>query len=336
MKRMNFAFHLSEFLSDYLPGQRNVSPNTIMAYRDTFALFLRYCRDVRELPPEKLDMKHMDTSLVLGFLEHLESDRKCSARTRNHRLAALHSFFRYVQTEEPQLLFQCQRILAIPLQRFGHSEVEYLSQEELKAILAQPDLTTRTGRRDTVLLSVLYDTGARVQEIINLSVGDIRLEVPAQVRLSGKGRKIRSVPLMEPTVNLLKEYLQEHGFIWPEHATIPLFSNRYGARLSRSGINYILKKHAGRAGFDSRSLKKRISPHTLRHTKAMHLHQSGNPISVIQKILGHTDIRTTDIYARADMEMKRQALDKAPKLLPSMQAPSWQNNKDILDWLSSL
>ena len=195
------------------------------------------------------------------------------------RLSALHAFFRYLQTEEPERMVQCQRILAIPLQR-----------------CAQPNLATPWGRRDAVLLSLLYDTAARVQELVDLSVGDVRLDTPAQIRLTGKGRKARVVPLLSATVALLSDYLEEQQLNRPERLAYPLFWNRRRERLTRSGIRYILVKYAHQARTQSRSLPRKITPHLLRHSKAMHLLHAGNPTTVIQAILGHADLRTTDIY----------------------------------------
>jgi len=204
MKPTDFSVHVTSFLTHYLAAQRNVSPNTIKAYRDVFTLLLRFCRDVQEIAPERLRLEQIDVSLVEAFLDYLERERKSSPRTRNHRLAALHAFFRYVQAEEPARMHQCQKILAIPQRRHARPTVAYLSKEELAEILAQPDLRTPDGQRDAVLLSVLYDVGARVQELVDLSVGDVRLDPPAQLRLLGKGRKMRAVPLMGNTVQLLR------------------------------------------------------------------------------------------------------------------------------------
>jgi len=190
--------HVTHFLTHYLAGLRNLSPNTIKAYRDVFTLLLKFCRDARGLAPERLTLADIDAHLVEAFLDYLATERQASVPTQNHRLAALHAFFRYLQSEEPDRLLQCQQILAIPLRRHSHPSVGYFSKEYLAEILAQPDLHTFNGRRDVVLLSVLYDTGARVQELVDLTVGGVRLAVPAQVRLMGKGRKMRAVPLMDP------------------------------------------------------------------------------------------------------------------------------------------
>jgi len=332
----DFARAVTGFLTQYLAAQRNVSPNTIKAYRDTFTLVLQYCRDELGLPPERVTLARIDASFVLQFLNHLETGRACCAATRNHRLAVIRSFFRYVQVEYPERILQCQQILSIPQQRHTRCEVEYLSVEDLLTILAQPNLSTRAGRRDAVLLTVLYDTGARVQELIDLPVRDVRLEAPAQVRLTGKGRKTRVIPLMPATVALIDEYKREHGMDRPERLDCPLFSNRQGRRLSRSGIRHILMRHVESARTTRPTLPARITPHTLRHTKAMHILQAGNPLTTVQAILGHTDLRTSEIYARADMEMKRTALEKAVSSKTSMSTRSWLKDKGLLEWLRSL
>jgi integrase/recombinase XerD len=337
MKPTDFAMYVTAFLTSYLPAQRNASPNTIKAYRDAFVLLLRYCRDGQGLAPERLTLKQIDPPLVLGFLDHLEKDRRCHARTRNLRLTALHSFFRYLQAEEPSLLMLCQRILAIPLQRQISAPVDYLSPEDLAALLHQPDLTRRAGRRDAVLLSLRYDAGARVQELLDLSARDVRLASPAQLRITGKGRKIRIVTLMASTVELLREYLQEQGLTGPEPWDKPLFANRHGRRLSRSGVRYLVEKYTDKAGASQPGLAlPSVSPHTFRHSKAMHLLQSGNPLVVIRDFLGHADIKSTEIYARSDLNMKREALDKAREKSPTPNIPSWKKDDSLWDWLTSL
>jgi integrase/recombinase XerD len=336
MKPTDFSVHVTSFLTHYLAAQRNVSPNTIKAYRDVFTLLLRFCRDVQGIAPERLRLEQMDVSLVEAFLDYLEREKKSSLRTRNHRLAALHAFFRYVQSEEPAHMLQCQKILAIPQRRCAHPTVAYLSKEELAEILAQPDLRTPYGRRDAVLLSVLYDTGARVQELIDLSAGDVRLDPPAQLRLLGKGRKMRTVPLMGNTAQLLRDHLQENHLDRPEQFEMPLFQNARRQRLSRSGIRYILQKHLARARSKRPSLNRTVSPHTLRHSKGMHLLQSGISLEMIRDFLGHVDVKTTQIYARANLEMKRNALEKINDPSPVQAIPCWQENKGLLDWLRSL
>jgi len=336
MKPTDFSVHVTTFLTHYLAAQRNVSPNTIKAYRDVFTLLLRFCRDVQQIAPERLRLEQIGVPLVEAFLDYLEQERHSSPQTRNHRLAALHGFFRYVQAEDPERMVQCQQILAIPLRKHARHTVEYLSKEYLAEILAQPVLRTRQGRRDAVLLSVLYDTGARVQELIDLSAGDVRLDSPAQVRLMGKGRKMRAVPLMEMTVQILRDHIHENGLDHLAQFDRPLFQNRKGERLSRSGIRYILQKYVQRVRSSHPTFNQTVSPHCLRHTKGMHLLQSGVPLEIIRDFLGHVDVKTTQIYARSNLEMKRKALENVSDSSPVSKIPSWQENKTLLEWLHSL
>lgn len=335
MRPTNFSIHLSNFLSHYLAHQRNLSPNTIRAYRDVFVLLLRYCRDEKKISIDKLTLENIDVALVEEYIDYLEKSRHCSARTLNQRLAVFHAFFRYIQIEDPELILQCQRIISIPLRRFTIKEVSYLSKEYLSDLLAKPDLKNLDGRRDAVLLSVLYDTGARVQEIVDLSVGDIRLESPAQARILGKGRKIRIVPIMDNTVALLTKYLGENDMLRPEKWDYPLFTNRMGQKLTRFGVSYILQKYVKMLKEDCPYIKQKISPHTLRHTKAMHLLQGGVSLDIIRDFMGHVDIKTTEIYARANLEAKRAAIEKvSPTPIPNV--PSWKKDKSLLQWLQNL
>lgn len=336
MKPTTFAVRLTTFLGQYLPAQRDLSPNTIRSYRDTFSLLLRYCRDERDLPPETLALADLDADLILDFLRHVESARGCSASTRNNRLTAIQSFFRFLQAEAPDRLLQCQRILAIPRKRCRRPLIQYLTPESLKAVLAQPDMSTPRGHRDAVLLSLLYDSGARVQELIDLRVRSVNTQAPAQVRLFGKGRKARVVPLLDGTVKLLRDYIEAHGLFRPERLDEPLFQNRRGERLSRSGVRYILDKHCEQARQTTSGLPAKITPHTFRHTKAMHLVQAGIPIVTVRDILGHTDISTTSIYARADLDARRAALEKADITGTQPLKPSWRDNPDLMAWLQSL
>ena len=337
MKPTDLSTHLAGFLTHYLSAQRNLSPNTVRAYRDAFTLFLRFCRDRRGIPLDRLCLGNIDVPLVEAFLDHLEGDRHGSVHTRNHRLSVLHSFFRYVQSEVPEHLDRCQRILSIPLRRHPRKLVGYLSREQLAEILAQPDLRRLDGRRDAVMLSVLYDTGARVQELVDMTAGDVRLEPPAQVRVFGKGRKMRAVPLMEPTARLLRDHLREHGLDRAEKFDEPLFQNRQGGRLSRWGVRYILDKHV-RGARDARpGFTQPVTPHTFRHTKGMHLLQAGVSLEIIRDFLGHEDVTTTQIYARANLEMKRNALEKiADDHSPLPAVPSWKKDGDLLEWLTAL
>jgi site-specific recombinase XerD len=336
MKPTDFSVHVTNFLTHYMAAQRNLSPNTIKAYRDVFTLLLRFCRDQRGIALERLSLAQIDAPLAEAFLDHLGKDRHASVQTQNHRLAVLHAFFRYVQSEVPERLLQCQQILAIPLQRHARPNVGYLCKDDLARLLAQPDLRSREGRRDAVMLSLLYDTGARVQELVDLSAGDVRLEAPAQVRLMGKGRKMRAVPLMDATVQLLRNHLRENGLDRPQHSEQPLFQNRHGGRFTRSGVRYVLQHYVRDVRRDHPGFTQPVSPHWLRHTKGMHLLQSGVSLEIIRDFLGHVDVKTTQIYARANLEMKRRALEKVADGAPLPKMPSWTQNKTLLEWLHSL
>ena len=336
MQPTDFARYLSAYLGTYMPGVRNAGTNTIRSYRDTYRLLLLYCRDRLGIPVEKLSLARLTDEVVLGFLHWLERERNCCTSTRNQRLAALHAFFRYVQLDEPVLLESCQRILAIPFKKHEHPAVRYLSPDALRLVLEQPDRNTPQGRRDLTILSVLYDTGSRVQELVDLRVRDIRLDEPAVVTLTGKGRKSRHVPLMRNTASLLSRYMHEHGLGSEETFDAPLFVNRQSAKLSRAGISYILRKYSEMARKQSLIVPEGVTPHVMRHTKAMHLYQSGVALIYIRDFLGHVDISTTDIYARADTEMKREALEKAYPDMTSVSLPDWNRDANLLQWLVNL
>ena len=286
MKPTDFAKYMTEFLSVELPGQQGVSTNTIKSYRDTFTLLLKFCKETQNIQIEKLTIKRLNSELVISFLNWLENDRGNSINTRNQRLAALHAFFRFLQAEEPKHLFQCQQILDIGTKKHKKVNINYLTAEQVKTMLAKPDLAKRSGRRDLLMISVLYDTGARVSELIDLNVRDIRLEDSPIATLNGKGNKSRQVPLMTQTAVMLRDYLQANKLTTPQMLDHPLFFNNRGVRFTRPGITYILQKYYGT----------KITPHVLRHTKAMHLLQSGVNIVYIRDILGHVDLKTTEVY----------------------------------------
>lgn len=337
MKPTDFACYLTDFLSKYLPGTAGLSPNTIMSYRDAFSLFLEFCSDNKKIKPEKLSLKDLNRKLVEEYLDWLENDRNCITSTRNVRLAAFHSFCRYFQTEFPDYILSAQQILSIPIKRTKKLSVEYITLDAMKLLLEKPDKTTRRGRRDMVLLSLLYDSGARVQELADLKVRDIRTASPSTVKLTGKGNKSRIVPLMSPMSELLKQYLEENNLTGTYALDYPLFSNRSKEKLTRAGIAYVVKKYAGKAIKQSPELfPNRLSPHCFRHSKAMHLLQSGVNLIYIRDLLGHADIQTTEVYARIDGEMKRKVLEKNTNNIVSDKMPEWQCNAGLMKWLKNL
>ena len=337
MKETDFARYLTQFLSVYLPGQVGSKRNTQLSYRDSFSLLLKYCRDQEKLAPEKLSIQKVDRELVLRFLKWLEEERNCKAMTRNQRLAAIHSFFRFLMVEAPQYMEQSQKILAIPMKKTDKPPLMYLPLDSIKGLLEQPDCTTIQGKRDAVLLSLLYDTGARVQELVDLKVCDICLNDTVTIVLTGKGGKSRIVPVMKPTGELLRQYMDGAGLCSPVYKRTPLFANRGNKPLTRAGVTYILKKYAEQAQAQGvKDISGEITPHWLRHSKAMHLLQSGVNLVYIRDLLGHSDISTTEIYARADEKMKRKALTEAYSSPTSEELPVWKKDKNLLDWLKSL
>ncbi len=336
MKPTDFATHLTGFLSVYLPRQKNASSNTIASYRDTFKLLLRYCKEQREIPVEKLNMDMLTHVMIADFLEWLEKERKCSIATRNQRLAAIHSFFRYVQYEEPSGILHFQKVIALPVKKAPKPSVPHLTPEAMRLLLSQPDKMTAKGRRDLTLLSVLYDTGCRVQELANLRVRDVVLENPAVLILTGKGKKVRRVPLMKNTVTLLEHYIQENALDKHWKGEYPLFINKQHNKLTKEGIAYIIYQHVGSARKTSASVPEKVRPHMFRHSKAMHLLQAGVNLIYIRDFLGHEDIKTTEIYAKCDSELKRQAIENAYPDLIDSNLPDWNKDAALLDWLSNL
>jgi len=336
MKPTDFSIYLTQFLSDYLPGQKNVSPNTIRSYRDTFKLLLRYFQEREGIPPEKIKMSCITQVRITSFLDWLETERGCGVTTRNLRLTAVHSFFRYAQAESPESLFHFQKVIAIPTKKGRKKTVEHLTPDGIRLLLEQPDRSCPKGRRDLVMLSTLYDSGARVQELIDLSVGDFIPSANAVLVLTGKGNKTRRVPLMKNTASLLVAYISENHLDVPHKKTYPLFTNSQHNPLTKEGVAYVLGKYAAQAHEISDVVPAKVKCHMLRHSKAVHLLQAGVNLIYIRDFLGHTDIKTTEIYARADTELKRKALENAYPDLVDPDLPDWNNNTDLMSWLSSL
>ena len=332
----DFAPMLSGFLGNYLPDIRAVSPHTIASYSDAFRLFLEYCRDERGLKIERMSISDVSAVIVNGFLEWLEKGRGCTVSTRNQRLAALSSFFRYVQVYSPASVGEIQKILSIPYKKNVVLEISYISFDDMKLILSLPDCRTEKGRRDRMLL-VLYDTGARVSELTGLKVRDIRLDPPPKVILHGKGMKQRSVPLMDETKSLFQDYLNESGLTDRASQMKPVFRSWKGEEFTRAGVSYIIHKYTTEARKQSSTIPVKVTPHIFRHSKAMHLLQAGINIIYIKDILGHSDVTTTQQYLRADMAMKEEALKKVKiDIHPQAEAHSWTEDKDLLDWLTEL
>lgn len=335
MKTTDFANALGSFLTVYLPTRKNLSTNTISSYCDTFKLIFKYADDVIQIPSERIRLEHFNPEFVSDFLNWIETDRKCAKSTVNQRLAAIHSFFKYVPSLYPAYISECQKILSIPFQKKAESLVTYLEADDVRLLLSLPDVATRQGRRDLVLLSLLYDSAMRVSEIISLTPRAIRLMPPAQIEiLSGKGGKARVVPVLKNTALQLEQYLKERHLTGAENCDKPLFVNKQNGCLSRAGATYILKKYYTVAVTIQPHMPQRISPHVLRHSKAMHMLQAGVNIVYIRDFLGHSDVTTTAVYAKADINMKREALEKT-QMVSYTDIPIWQEDTGLLSWLNS-
>jgi site-specific recombinase XerD len=312
-----------------------MSPHTLSSYRDSVTLLLRYLAARRRIPVDKLDIADLDAERIVAFLQDLEDTRGSSVATRNVRLAAIHAFFRYLAASDPNRIEQSQRILGVPFKRARARPVEYLEYEEIQAVLASISRTTASGRRDYAMLATMFNTGARVQEILDLRACDLRLGRPAHARLVGKGRKERACPLWPQTAGLLKNFLAESAT--PVDSDRPLFLNSRGQPLTRFGVRYLLRKHCDGAQAIAPSLqKKRLHPHSMRHSTAIHLLKSGVDFVTISQWLGHASANTTNRYATVDIEMKRAAISKAQPPRKSRSTRRWRNDPSLLAWLEAL
>ena len=334
----DFARNLTKFLSEYLPHERCFSPKTVTTYSDSFKIMIRYIRDITKISLSRFTLSMFTPELVKDFLSWLVDSKGNSASTRNNRLAAISSFAQYLQYQEVGLIAQWQSISAIKALKTDRPSISYISVEAVRLLLEQPDLSTPKGRRDVALLALMYDSGARVQEIINLRPSDIRItNRPYTIKLYGKGRKSRIVPLSEQQCSLLREYMLEKRLFDEDKADYPLFCNKWEKPLTRPGITYLLQEYVRMASaIDKTLFPANITPHCLRHSKAMHLLQADVNIIQLRDFLGHVSIQTTDVYARAEGKKKREALEKAyadtnPEILKSKR--DWEEDPDLLEWL---
>jgi len=325
---VNLGALLESFFNKRLVEQQNVSQNTVDSYRDTWKLFLNFLTNNQKLPVLKLSLEVVTAEAVLDFFAHLESERKCGSRTRNQRRAAIRSFAKHGILYEPQYLEQFQRILAIPSKRYESKVLDFLTRIEMDAILATPDLETSLGRRDYVLLTLMYNTGARISEILSVCCKDI---VGSQILIHGKGDKERIMPLWPETTKLIRDFICSEK----RESSQPLFLNERGNLLTRSGAAYVLETVVESASQTCGSLSaKKISPHTIRHTTAMHLLQSGTDINTIRLWLGHVHLNTTHCYIEADLDMKRKALENGGIMKP--QGYSFKPTDEVKTFLDTL
>lgn len=324
---------LHAFFYNRLIDQRNVSANTVRSYRDTWRLFLRHTAAGKKKSVAKLVLEDLTADQVTAFLHYCEHERHVSIGTRNCRLAALHSFFSFVIEREPAAAEQCVAVLRIPFKKASISAPCYLESNEIEAILAQPDRTRVEGQRDHALLSFLYNTGARIQEALDVCPSAIRFETPACVKLFGKGRKERICPLWPETTALLKALLRRQ----PRADDKPIFVNRYNETLGASGVRYKLAQYAKSAAHNVPTLlSKNVTPHSFRHAAAVHLIAAGVDVTVIRSWLGHVSLDTTNHYAQANLDTKRAALNRLNPSSNIKRPPRWKRDESLLAWLDSL
>jgi site-specific recombinase XerD len=336
MNPTDFSRNLTNFLSKYLPGERGMSTHTISSYKFTFVLFISFMEQQKRLNVSKIELKDITKESVIEFLDWLQSNRKCSNATRNVRLAGIHSFFRFLQYQHPENLSEWQRILSIRAKKVETEAINYLTIDGIKLLLEQPDTSTRKGRRDLAMLALMYDCAARVQEISDLKPSSIRLNKPYTIKIVGKGNKARIVPLMEEEIVHIKRYMTENNLFEAHVGMNPIFYNSRKEKLTRAGINSILKKYANMARIKNPSLiPEKISCHSLRHSKSMHLLQAGVNLVYIRDFLGHESVLTTEVYARADSKQKREAIEKAYVNIIKKETPAWIENNNLLEWLKS-
>lgn len=333
MKSSSLASSLHAFFHEWMGKQKNFSRHTVCSYRDTWKLFLQFAAKRKRREIAKLSLADLQADEVLAFLEHLEKDRKVSVGTRNCRLAAIHSFFAFVARREPMAIAQCTEIARIPFKKRSQPAMGYMDAEEIAAILREPNRSKLEGQRDHALLAFLYNTGARIQEALDVCPRAVRFESPAQVELFGKGRKSRICPLWSETVDVLKALLKRQ----PRADDQPIFVNRYGQPLGAAGVRFKLKQYVQAAAQHVPSLAtKRITPHTWRHSVGVQLVAAGVDVTVIRNWLGHARLDTTNHYARANLEIKRRALEQVDASTKPGRPARWKRNPELLTWLDSL
>ena len=326
-----FAWLIREFFLQRLTQQRNASPQTVAAYRDTFRLLLTFARDRYARPPERFTLPDLNSRFVLSFLDYLENERHNTIRSRNARLAAIRSFLRFAALHESVSLPTVHQVLAIPFKRCDKPVLGYLTREQVEALLNAPDLATWTGQRDRALLMTMYNTGARVSETIGMRVGDLNVDGGASIRIRGKGRKERTIPIWPRTTRQLRQWLTRID----SRPDKPLFPGRFGAPMTRSAVAQRLDRARKIASSTCASLTaRRVSPHTLRHSTAMHMLQAGVDLTVIALWLGHESPSTTHGYVEADLTMKQNALNAVRP--PGTRSARYRPPDRLLQFLQNL
>ncbi len=327
MTSNDFAYMLTTFLKKFLPGKRNLSTNTILAYECTFIKLLQFAKEVRNIPVEKFCLDDFNDDLIFDFLTWLKEKCGVSPSTQKQRLAAIHAFVRFLMPRCPAGLLEWQKILEVKVKRPSQSNVGYLSREAMEKLLSMPDVSTTDGIRDLALFGLMYDGALRVQEVCDARVGDVRLSKPGIIRVTGKGEKTAIVELVDTTINVLSRYIQSTG----KSADDFLFTNHQGLKFTRAGIAYLLHKYSKMARKAMPEFPDKVFPHMLRHSKAMHLMNSGVNIIYIRDHLRHSQLSTTQIYAKADIQTKSKIIrESALQLIPDNIAKDWREDKGLM------
>ncbi len=331
MNKNAFPYHLTKYFAEYLPKQTAASPNTIHSYRDTFVQLMEFYKEEYHLPPEKLEYGAFTADRIEGFLSYLEETRSIGISTRNQRLAAIHAFFRYLQYRDPAGFEQCAQVLSVPFKKVPVRPMNYMSVEEVRLLFSIPDQKKNDQLRDLAIMVLLYETGARVQELIDLCPADIRFSATVIAELHGKGNKTRLVPVNADAAAIVRNYILRYNRM---NATEPLFVNRKGERLTRAGIQYIIDKYVSTAHVQRPDLfRSRITNHCFRHSKAMHLLEAGVNLIYIRDLLGHTSVVTTEIYAKTNPKIKEEQLKKHSASVETASKYSKKQKEDLIVWL---
>ncbi len=322
---------IRRFLLEHIVGERNLARNTQVSYRDTLKLLLPFVAESTKQDIDRLCVEDFSAKMLRNFLGYLEQERRCSVRTRNQRLSAIHSLARFIATHSPEHLAWCSEVCAIPFKKSAQPTVTYLEKPEMEALLAAPDRKTAQGIREYMILLFLYNTGARADETIRLTIEDLHLEGSLSVRIRGKGGRVRDCPLWPSTVRILESQITEQA------KTKIVFRNRLGQPMTRFGLYTLVRRCASRAALRTPSIaRKKVSPHTLRHTTAVHLLRAGVDINTIRAWLGHVSLDTTHIYAEVDLEMKAQALSRCEVSGSAHESKLWHQDRGLMSFLHSL
>lgn len=335
-RQTDFAVFLNRFLTDYLPNKRGSSPKTIDSYRYSFIFLLEYYEKSYGTAPDRLKLSDITYEKVSGYFDWLQEEKRVSVSTRNQRQAAVNSFVRFLMYEKPEYLNEYQRILAIPVKKAPQKEISYLKADGVAALMDAVNTSKTNGIRDYVILMLLYSTGIRVSELINLRVRDVSLHVPCTLLVRGKGGRSRYVPILKDAVPIIQKYLESQAFHGGEDVNCWLFTNHMKKQFTRQGINHLIKKYGNLArGQKPGLIPEDISPHKMRHTAAMELVSSGVDLIYIRDMLGHVSVKTTEIYARTDAKLKRAAIEAAGREIVPPEEALWDHDEDLRAWLKS-